>query len=303
MQITPVNLKAVANGLNTALMQGVNSFAPKSKYQQIAMEISSTHALENYAFMKSFPVMREWVGHRVIQNLEMTAYQIQNKPFESTLGVKRTDIEDDSLNFYTNTFQQLGEAAAMHPDLLVWQQLQAGFDGSKGVASDGQYFFDSDHVGYDANGNETSYSNVQSGSSAAWYLMDLSRGYLKPLIFQRRTALEFVQLTKPEDDNVFMSDEYLYGVRTRYGVGYGFHQLAFGSKATLDSTNYAAARQAMMGQYRPDGTPMGIMPNTLIYGRSNELAVINLIKNQRLANGQDNPWYQSVNTLLVEWLP
>jgi phage major head subunit gpT-like protein len=115
--------------------------------------------------------------------------------------------------------------------------------------------------------------------------------------------LEFVQLTKAEDDNVFMNNEYLYGVHRRCGVGFGFPQLAFGSKATLDSTNYSAARQAMMGQYRPDGTPMGIMPNTLIYGRSNELTVKNVITNQRLANGQDNPWYQSVNTLLVEWLP
>lgn len=303
MQLSPQNLKILNNGFNAALMEGYNGFTPKSKWKTVAMELSSTHKLENYGWIKTFPKMREWIGQRIVQNLEATTYQILNKPYENTLGVNRTDIEDDALSLWTNSFRQLGEAAAMHPDLLIWDLLASGFDGSKGFAYDGQYFFDSDHVGYDANGNETSYSNVQSGSSAPWYLMDLSRGYLKPLIFQSRTSLEFVALDKATDENSFNNNEYLYGVYYRCGVGYAFPQLAYGSKATLDSTNYNAARQAMMGQYRPDGTPMGIKPTILIYGRSNELAVINLIKNQRLANGQDNPWYNSVDTLLVDWLP
>ena len=39
-------------------------------------------------------------------------------------------------------------------------------------------------------------------------------------------------MTKETDENVFMRDEYLYGVNARDGVGYGFWQMAYGSTGT-----------------------------------------------------------------------
>jgi phage major head subunit gpT-like protein len=44
---------------------------------------------------------------------------------------------------------------------------------------------------------------------------------VKPFIFQERIAPQFTYLTKPEDQNVFLRDEYLYGVRARCAAGYG----------------------------------------------------------------------------------
>lgn len=57
------------------------------------------------------------------------------------------------------------------------------------------------------------------------YLFDTSFA-LKPFIFQDRMSPELTAKTDPEDDNVFMKNEYLYGVYARYGMGFGLWQMA-----------------------------------------------------------------------------
>jgi phage major head subunit gpT-like protein len=39
--------------------------------------------------------------------------------------------------------------------------------------------------------------------------------------------IEFAALDHPSGDNLFLRDRVLYGVRTRYGIGYGLWQTAF----------------------------------------------------------------------------
>jgi phage major head subunit gpT-like protein len=62
----------------------------------------------------------------------------------------------------------------------------------------------------------------------AWFLMDTSKA-IKPIIFQKRKPPEFTMLTNPDDQNVFMRKEYIYGVDCRDNAGYGLWQLAYGS--------------------------------------------------------------------------
>ncbi len=61
-----------------------------------------------------------------------------------------------------------------------------------------------------------------------WYLLCTKR-YIKPLIFQEREKPKLVCKNKETDDNVFMSDQVIYGVKGRYNVGFGLWQLAYGS--------------------------------------------------------------------------
>jgi phage major head subunit gpT-like protein len=165
---------------------------------------------------------------------------------------------------------------------------------------DGQYFFDSDHIGYDANGAETSYSNTGGGSGSPWFLMDLSRTFMKPLVMQNRQSVRFVSLDRDTDENVFMKRQFLYGADARYNVGFGFHQLVYGSKATLDATSYAAARVAMGTQRKPDGSSLNVMPTHLLVGPTNEAAARSVVGVATLASGGDNPWY---NTVKIEVIP
>lgn len=53
-----------------------------------------------------------------------------------------------------------------------------------------------------------------------WYCLITNRA-IKPFIFQKRLAPEFTFLNRPEDSNVFLRDEYIFGVRARGNVGVG----------------------------------------------------------------------------------
>jgi phage major head subunit gpT-like protein len=57
-----------------------------------------------------------------------------------------------------------------------------------------------------------------------WYLVSVS-GNMKPLIWQKRQAIEFASLEK-DSDRGFMSKRFVYGVDYRCGFGYGAWQKA-----------------------------------------------------------------------------
>ena len=53
-----------------------------------------------------------------------------------------------------------------------------------------------------------------------WYLL-ATVGAIKPLIFQLRQAMQFVQRVKPDDTPVFEKHEFQYGIEGRGAAGYG----------------------------------------------------------------------------------
>lgn len=260
------------------------------------MDIPSTHKIENYGWMKDIPGMKEWVGDRILHNLEAINYQLVNKHWADGVSVDRDDIEDDSLGIYANRFAILGEVAARHKDTLTWQVLLAGFST---LGLDGQYFFDADHIGYDSAGVETSYANFAAGAGSPWFLMDLSRSYMKPLIMQNRQEVRFTALDKDTDPEVFLSRKFMYGVDARYNVGFGFHQLAYAGKVALDATAYNAARVAMGTQRKPDGSTMDVMPTHLIVGPTNESSARAVVGVQYLPGGATNPWFNTAEIVVI----
>lgn len=63
-----------------------------------------------------------------------------------------------------------------------------------------------------------------------WYCMCTNHA-VKPFIFQLRTAPDFTFLNRPEDSNVFLRDEYIFGVRARGNAGVGPYFLAAKAEA------------------------------------------------------------------------
>ena len=59
------------------------------------------------------------------------------------------------------------------------------------------------------------------GDTDNWYMLCTKQIEVKPLIFQLRKDVQFVALDKPDDLNVFMQNEFYYGVDDRFAVGYG----------------------------------------------------------------------------------
>lgn len=58
-----------------------------------------------------------------------------------------------------------------------------------------------------------------------WFLLS-TNGPMKPFIFQRRQAPQFVAHDNPQSDIVFMQKKFHYGVDSRFAAGYGLWQLA-----------------------------------------------------------------------------
>ncbi|MBP6543225.1 MAG: Mu-like prophage major head subunit gpT family protein [Piscinibacter sp.] len=291
MIINQSNLTLLYQAFKTAFNTGFRT--NEQQWGRIATLVPSSTKSEQYGWLGQFPKLREWIGDRQVKNMAASSYAITNKSFESTIGVNRDDIEDDQYGVYTPLFQEMGFAAATHPDELVFALLAAGFTTN---CYDGQFFFDSDHpVGSGV------VSNSGGGAGTPWYLLDVRRP-LKPLIFQRRKDYNMQILQDEKDEAVFMRKEYRYGVDARCNVGFGFWQQAYGSKQTLDATNYSAARTAMMSLKSDEGRPLGIKPNLLVVPPSLESAALTLLQAEKNANGADNIYRNTAELIVVPWL-
>lgn len=296
MIINQTNLANLFKGYKASFNTGFRSVKPI--WQSVATEVTSSTKTEQYGWLGQYPRLREWIGDRVIKSIEAHGYSITNKKFESTIGVPRDDIEDDTYGLYSPLFQEMGFAAATHPDELVFELLPKGFETE---CYDGQYFFDTDHPVRTPDGKEVSVSNMLPGSDKPWFLMDTRRP-LKPIIFQKRRGYDFKHMDDNKDENVFMRDEYVYGIDARCNVGWGFWQQAFGSKTVLDRAAFRELRTAMSSQKSDEGRPLGIRPNLLVVGPGNADAARDIVLAERKDGGASNTDYKLVDILEVEWL-
>lgn len=296
MKINPGNLATLGVTFSSLYQQGL-TMAP-SQSMMVATTVPSSTGENEYGWLGKLPSMREWLGDRVINAATASDYTIKNRDFEQTIGVDRNDIEDDNIGIYSPLFTEMGRSTMAHKEELVFGQLKAGFDRP---CYDGQNFFDTDHPVLDAAGNEIAVSNMQAGAGDAWYLIDDMRA-LKPIIWQERKAPMFVAKDRPDDDNVFLRKQFLYGVDSRCNVGFGFWQFAFGSKATLNAANYAAARAAMLGMKGDFGRPLGVRPGLLVVPPSLEGAAMEILNAERDAAGATNVWKGTAKLEVVSWL-
>ena len=291
MIINKENLDAMYQGFKTSYSQAFSGVSPM--WNKVATLVPSSAKTENYGWLSEFPRLREWVGDRQVKNLSASGYQVTNKKFESSVGIPRDDIDDDSYGVFTPLFSEMGYAAATHPDELVFTLLAAG---ATTECYDGQYFFDTDHpVG------AGTVSNHGGGAGTPWFLLDTSRP-LKPLIFQKRREYALKSMTAPEDEGVFMRDEYRYGVDARGNVGYGFWQMAFMSRQTLDEAGYKAAREAMMAFKSDEGRPLGISPKLLVVPPSLENAALKVVQAENNAAGATNIYRNTAEVFVCPWL-
>jgi len=285
--ITAQRLKEVQAGFHT-LYQSAYEGAT-SDHTMVATTVPSDGASEIHGWLGQLPGVREWVGDRVINRMSLHGFEIYNKDWELTEAVARNSIQDDKVGIYALRFTNMGQSARAHPPAMVWPLLAQGFANK---CYDGKNFFSAAHPGFNAKGNKTAVSNMQDGSGAGWYLLDLSADARKPLVYQQRQGFEMVSLMGAADDNVFMRKEYVFGVDGRDNAGYGLWQFAYGSKAALTAENYALAKAAMEGQYKRDGEVLGARVTHLVYHSSLEADAKTLLKAVTVNGGDSNIWYE-----------
>lgn len=302
MIITPDTLKALMTGFRREYQAGLES--AESAWNRVATLVPSTSRANTYGWLGQFPQFREWVGDRVIKDMAAHGYSIANKLWESTVGVARTDIEDDNIGIYAPLFQEMGRAAAVHPDELVFSLLK---NGHAELCYDGQNFFDDEHPVYpnvDGTGTPTLVANQDiptTNPGTAWYLLDVSRA-IKPIIYQERIKPDLQAMTDREDEEVFMRDVYRYGVRARSNVGFSFWQMAYKSQQPLNAANYAKARAAMMSFTADGGRPLAIRPTLLVAPPALEQQALEVLQAERLGNGATNVYRNTAQLLITPWV-
>lgn len=300
----PVITPDVLSALNTAFVakwkSGFNGAT--TYYDKICMITNSFAKDEVYAWLGQMPQVRQWLGDRVVQSLVKHGFRIENRKFESTIGVLRTEIEDDRVGVFGPMFEDFGRSVREFPDHLLTELIENGFTSK---CYDGQYFFDTDHPSSIYEGGDApivSQSNFQDGAGPAWYLLDLTRA-VRPFIYQERIPFSMDRMDfDPSDPQVFFKDEYLFGTRGRCNVGYGLWQLAYASKAELTPENYELARVAMSTRKGETGKLLGVRPSHLLVPSALEGRAIKIVKNPLGEAGESNSWFESAELIVSPWL-
>ncbi|MEK0431097.1 MAG: hypothetical protein RL139_901 [Gemmatimonadota bacterium] len=140
----------------------------------IATVVSSDSNLETYGWIGEVPAIREWLTERVISGMSETSYAVTNKTWESTLGVKRTDIEDDKLGGLPIRIRQMALRAAEHVNETLVNLLINGTSSTLGLGYDANAFFSDTHP---ARGRQTTTQDnllAGTGTSVAQIGADLS---------------------------------------------------------------------------------------------------------------------------------
>lgn len=259
-------LKAIETQFKKDFVSGLGLIKPQ--WDLIAMKVSSNTKVNTYGFLGQFPKMVEWVNKRQRKAMQAQGTNIENKLYESTVGIPRTDIEDDQVGLFRPMVQQAAQSAAELPDDLVFGLLKAG---KTTLCYDGQNYFDTDHPVFpnvDGTGASKEQSNITTGTKTeapTFYIFDTTNA-IKPLIWQERTAPEIETKFDPsKSDTVFNEDIYEWGVRARGAAGFGFWQLAHRvEKTELNAENIMKVIAKMQSLKGDGGKLLNIRPNVIL---------------------------------------
>lgn len=296
--ITPASLQALQKGYSKVFSDALTGLRAKdtTAWRRISLIAPSMSSSELYGWLKDIGGIREWLGDRQVKSLEAGGFEIVNKPFEETVGIKRTVIEDDKLGVYIPRIQQMAQNAEQFPGNKAFSLLKAA---DSTICYDGQYLCDTDHPYVAADGTTQIQSNWAGGSGERWFLMCTSKIGAKPIIVQEREKFQFRAVVDLNNPHTFKTDEFLFGTDGRYGFGPGFWQLLYGSRQTLNTANFEAARAAMLGFKRDGGDVLNVTPELLVVGPSNEGAARRLVASMLVNGGESNPWAGTAEVLVV----
>jgi len=293
MDITNESLGYLFRGYKMDFQRGLQSAQLADEYLRFTMKTQSSTDRTTYPWLGQFPKLREWIGERILKSLEAHDYSIKNKKFESTVEVPRESVEDDQFGIYSPMMEEMGIAAAEYRGDTVYDLIRQG---DTLLCYDDQPFFSASHPVGD--GVE---SNWGGGSGELWLLLDDTRR-IKPFVFQDRIAPEFQRIADRDDERVIMNDVYTYGVRARGAAGFGLWQLCYGSKQTLDATNFNAAMAQIMSLKNDAGSDLKIRPTLLVTTPANRAPALALLKAERLTDGSSNTNFGAVELLITNQL-
>lgn len=174
--------------------------------------VPSDKDTENYAWLGEVTQIREFLGEREITGFTDTKYTLQNKTWEGTIGIKRTEIEDDQTSGIMTRARDLGARAAQHPDVLLWSTMVAN-----GNCYDGTAFYGS-HPARTSQGSAQNNQISATGTTVSAIQADAQTAiaFLKNLKDER--GLPFWPYVDPKDLVAVVPAAMEYNVRTVFNA-------------------------------------------------------------------------------------
>lgn len=139
MLIQPATLRDIQVGLDLRFNAAYQAVTPL--YPALASEIPSNARSTTYPIHARIPKLRQWVGARQVQNAQAYRYSLTNGTYELTVGIPRTDIEDDQIGTYNATIDDMGQQSRLWPDDLLFAAIIAN-----GAAYDSVAYFSAAHT-------------------------------------------------------------------------------------------------------------------------------------------------------------
>jgi len=121
---------------------------PPAWVSDIGMSISSDQESETYRWLAELPAMREWLGGRQANRLDVRSQVVRNQRLEASLVVSRAELRRDSTGQIQLRINELAARSQQHWAKLLTDTIVANSDTYDGVA-----FYGLNHDGVASNDN------------------------------------------------------------------------------------------------------------------------------------------------------
>jgi phage major head subunit gpT-like protein len=138
--VVPADIAALNVTVETKYRQAYTGTA--TFHDALATTIPCSTTVARLPWMGQLAQMRQWLGARVVNDLDAHVQTITPLPFEYTVAVDRHDYEDQQLGIYTPRIEDMGRAAARWPSERLIVSMQAGL---AQLCFDGLSFFNAAH--------------------------------------------------------------------------------------------------------------------------------------------------------------
>ena len=288
MIVNDSNLRSIRK-IAAALFGGhLESFLADSVHTVFTDVIPMSTESMDAGWLGSVPEPGLWVGPKNVKSVSAYKYELDVDPYEATIGVHKHKLQDAAgapaavagAIGLPHLMRNMAQKAALWYPVQTSLALTNGSDAGS-LSYDKVPMFDGSHP--DGTGgvysNEDTSANVQP-----WYLID-SRG-VKPILFGEREKPNVA--TQMDGDNAFLNGEYLIGVEARGKAKYGEPRSTFRSTKTPSLANIRAHMDTMAAYTDDYGSQLGIVPDTVLVGRSLLFTFQDILDKPILSTGESN---------------
>lgn len=306
----PPNVNAAFDDANAIVVatiaEGLAKLNANTRSMPLIEELNIDDSLVNFQFVLDNNGMKP-----LRQNIEKKAaitkqVTIATSEWHDNLTVAKRDLNSRNGDMYRMKAQTMIRGVPRWIDQQVAKLLKDTGAAFTVNSFDGVPYFSDAHPMNLAGETIDPYSNVDdAGSGEFWFLFDTS--LLKPIFLNWKTKPEPQDLG-PESEHAKKAFEVMWNLYADAGFGMSIWHFGYASNQALDETHFDAARVAMQrvptyAKTDDDSTLMGVMPNLLIVGSSNQLKAEKLIKSATINGGDPNPLYNAAQVLTLPMLP